>query len=46
MFYGMDDEMRQFVNSDKILNDVYRYYLLGDRDFEDDHDWNNMVIAK
>jgi len=43
MFYGIDEEMCRFIESDKILNDAYRYYLLGDRDFKDDHDWNNMV---
>lgn len=35
----IDDRMRQFINSEKILNDAYRYFILKDLSVRDEHDW-------
>jgi hypothetical protein len=37
------EELLYFVNSEKILNDAWRYHVLNDHDFKDDHDFENMV---
>jgi len=39
----LPDALRKFINSEKILNDAYRYYVLNDHDFPDDHDFKNMI---
>lgn len=39
----MCDTLKDFVNSEKILNDAWRYYVLEDKDFKDDHDDTNMI---
>lgn len=36
-------EMKQFINSDLILNDVYRYHVLGDKSIRDRHDWSGLI---
>jgi len=35
-----------FFNEEKILNDAYRYHILGDRQFKDNHDFKDMVEIK
>jgi hypothetical protein len=40
---GLSDELKWFINNLKPLNDFYRYHFLNDRNFEDDHDWKNVV---
>lgn len=37
------ETMKDFINNEKILNDTYRYYILEDKDFSDDHDFDNMI---
>jgi hypothetical protein len=37
------EELIQFINSEKILNDVWRYYVLKDENFKDDHNFEDMV---
>ncbi len=39
----LDTEIKEYFNSEKILNDAYRYLQLGREDFADDHDWKNMI---
>ncbi len=39
-------ELLGFFESEKILNDVYRYYVLKDTGFKDDHDHKNLVKIK
>ena len=38
-------EIRDFINKEKILNDAYRYFFLNKKDFNDDHDYNNIIVA-
>lgn len=38
-----DAEIRTIFNEEKILNDFYRYHILGDRQFKDNHDWKDIV---
>lgn len=40
---ALPEEFKQFVREEKILNDVWRYYVLLDDDIVDDHDHKNMV---
>ena len=39
----VDDQLKDFINNEKILNDVWRYHILGDSDFKDDHDFSNII---
>ncbi len=39
----VDEEFKQFICKEKILNDVWRYYVLGRTDFIDDHDHENVI---
>lgn len=39
----LDPEMKEFFNTEKILNDFYRYHVLGDFSIVDNHDFNNKV---
>jgi len=39
----MPDELKEFINNEKILNDVYRYYVLNDKEVENDHDFSKMI---
>lgn len=39
----MDPRFIAFVEKDKVLNDAYRYYILGRCDFLDNHDWEDLV---
>jgi len=38
-----DESLKDFINNEKILNDFYRYHVLQDTDFQDDHDFQNMI---
>lgn len=40
---GLDSEARRHFETDKVLNDAYRYFQLGRTDFVDNHDWRDMV---
>lgn len=40
---NVPSELKKFINILKPLNDFYRYHYLNDRDFNDDHDWGNMI---
>lgn len=40
---GWNETLTQFCNMEKILNDWRRFHYLGDRNFQDDHDWNNTI---
>lgn len=41
--YKLDD-IRDWLNNSKILNDAYRYLVLNKTDFEDDHNYSNKII--
>ena len=43
---NMDEEMKEFVRREKVLNDVYRKFILNDLDFRDAHDWKDLVEVK
>lgn len=40
---NVTQDFKQFCRDEKILNDAWRYHVLGKRDFRDDHDHKNMV---
>lgn len=40
---GLPNWSISFFNEEKILNDCYRYYFLGLKDFDDNHDWQNTI---
>lgn len=42
-FSGLAEWAKPFFNENKILNDYYRWYYLDQKDFNDDHDHNNMI---
>ena len=39
---GIDDETKEFINTEKILNDIYRNQVLGEEDIIDNHDYENI----
>ena len=39
----LDEIMKRYFNDEKILNDTYRYHILGDRSFKDNHDFKDMI---
>lgn len=39
----MDEEGKEFVRQEKILNDAYRFWVLGDRTLVDNHDHKDLV---
>jgi hypothetical protein len=39
----LPEKMRSCINQEKILNDVYRYHILGERSLTSDWDFDNMV---
>jgi len=39
----MDPNIRRHFNTEKILNDFYRFHVVGDRQFKDNHDWKDLV---
>jgi len=41
----LEQKMRDFINSEKILNDAYRFHILGRKDFIDNHDFKNMITV-
>lgn len=41
--HGWNDKLTHFCNNEKIINDWRRYHYLNDRNFNDDHDRNNMI---
>jgi hypothetical protein len=41
----LPERLKLFINSEKILNDVYRYFVLSDKNFKDDHDFKNMIFV-
>jgi hypothetical protein len=43
---NLDEQGLAFFNKHKELNDFYRYYKLGRRDFKDDHDFKNVVVIQ
>jgi len=40
---NLPPDIKKFLREEKILNDLWRYHVLGRRDFVDDHDHRNMV---
>ena len=40
---GLPKWALSYFNGEKILNDAYRYYVLDLKDFDDNHDWNNII---
>jgi hypothetical protein len=38
----LNDRMREFINSEKILNDLYRFEILGEKDLTDDHNYEKV----
>lgn len=41
--HNLPEELKPYFNKEKILNDFYRYHVLKDRNFADNHDFNDMV---
>ena len=39
----LTDVVKQCIREEKYLNDVYRFYKVGDKDIDDDFDFNNLV---
>ena len=39
----MNPVFKEYINTNKILNDYHRYYYLKDESVIDNHDWNDMV---
>ena len=39
----LTDAVKQCIREEKYLNDVYRFYKVGDKDIDDDFDFNNLV---
>ena len=42
----LSDISKDCINKEKYLNDVYRFYRMGLKDFEEDFDFNNLVEIK
>lgn len=40
---SIDPIILNCFNKEKILNDLYREYILNDSSFKDDHDFNNLI---
>jgi len=40
---GISPTMADYINRERILNDAYRYWVLGDLTVKDDHTWAGMV---
>lgn len=38
-----DEKMTAFINSEKILNDAYRFWSLKDETINDNHHWKDMI---
>lgn len=38
----LDEPMRKYINGEKILNDLYRYSVLGDKTVVDEHKWVSL----
>lgn len=38
----LSEKMKDFLNKEKILNDIYRYKILGETDIIDNHDYKNI----
>ncbi len=38
-------DIKDLINKNKILNDGYRHFILGRTDFNDDHDYRNMILV-
>lgn len=38
----LDEVMRRFVETEKILNDAYRYFVLSDLTVVDEHQWTSL----
>lgn len=43
--HPLTTELKQFINREKILNDIYRYYVLGDRNFGSDLKVKDMITV-
>jgi hypothetical protein len=39
---GLDNTLKQYINSEKTLNDAYRYFILNDKTVVDNHDPKSM----
>lgn len=39
----LDNTLKMYIMNEKILNDIYRFYVVGDKNFKDDHDFKNMI---
>ena len=43
LFSGpLDDELKHYINNEKVWQDVYRYYILKDETVIDEHSWTSM----
>jgi hypothetical protein len=43
LFAGpLDDKLRSLINADKVWQDYYRYYVLGDLEVKDEHLWTSL----
>lgn len=43
LFSGpIDDELKHYINNEKVWQDVYRYYILKDDTVIDEHSWISM----
>lgn len=40
---NIPSKMKEFINTEKVWNDFYRFHILNDRNFNDDHDTGNMI---
>lgn len=40
------EAMKSYIEKECILNDAYRYWVLGDLTIKDDHSWSSMVKVK
>ncbi len=37
------EEMKEYINNEKIFNDVYRKYVLRETNLKDEHNWEDMI---
>lgn len=42
LFHECNDQIKYFINTNKILNDYYHYYINNDRTLVDNHNWGEI----
>ena len=42
----LDETLKTFLRTEKVWQDVYRYYVLNDRTVIDEHKWSSMIEIK